>query len=221
MLIVFGANGGIGSAVVKHYSEAHHEYGSVFGVTREDCELRDSDSVKSFMKNIPNIDGDPDKPWYVLNATGRLYNSLLRKEQQIQIQDCVDSTIVGSALLLKYFWLLAPPGSRIVLLSSVVGTKFGVPGAGIYGACKAAVEGLVRTASLEYGRHDLTASCIRMGYFDRGLIERIPDSHAETIRRRIPLRRWGTIDELVQVLDLHFNCHYMNGAITEISGGVV
>lgn len=221
MLIVFGANGGIGSAVLEHYSNVEHDYGAVFGATREDCELQCWSSVELFFKNVHNIDGAPDKPWYVLNATGRLWNNLISKIDYDEMQDEVCSTITGSALMLQQFCLRAPAGSKIVLISSVVGTKFGVPGTAVYGACKAAIESLVRTASLELPYKNLGVSCIRMGYFDRGMIEKIPDEVAASIGRRIPIGRWGRVDELVRVLDLHFSCDYMNGSITEISGGVV
>jgi NAD(P)-dependent dehydrogenase (short-subunit alcohol dehydrogenase family) len=88
-------------------------------------------------------------------------------------------------------------GGSLVAVSSVTGPVFGGPGRVAYAAAKSGVVGLVRTLAVELARHSIRTNVILPGWIVSGMFD--PESRdpevVETIRRRIPLRRWATGDK--------------------------
>jgi len=108
---------------------------------------------------------------------------------------------------------------RIITVSSVV-TRLGVAGTSAYAASKAGVVGFTRTLATEYARFNVTANCLMLGYFDTGLIDRVPERERAALLERIPLRRLGDVDDIARAVSYLIDAGYVTGTTLEITGGL-
>ena len=118
--------------------------------------------------------------------------------------------------------LLKSDAGRIVNIAS---TEAIVTTAGMaaYAATKAGVVGLTKSMAVELGRHGITANCICPGPILTGMTETIPDDAKETYaRRRVPLRRYGSPEEVAHMtVSLCMPASsFVNGAIIPVDGGM-
>ncbi|NND76230.1 MAG: SDR family oxidoreductase [Ilumatobacter sp.] len=116
----------------------------------------------------------------------------------------------------------APGGGRVVNIAS---TEAIVTTAGLaaYAATKAGVVGLTKSFAVELGRYGVTVNCICPGPIETAMTADIDAAAKETYaRRRVPLRRYGTPEEVAQMtLSLCLPAaSYVNGAIIPVDGGM-
>jgi gluconate 5-dehydrogenase len=110
----------------------------------------------------------------------------------------------------------------IVNLCSLT-SEVGVPTAAPYGAAKTGLLGLTRTLAVEWARHGIRVNGIGPGYFRTALTEVFFEDQAwaETMRAKIPLRRFGRLDDLIGAAV--FLCSdaaaYVTGQVLYIDGG--
>jgi len=112
------------------------------------------------------------------------------------------------------------PG-RLVFVNSIFGER-GVGNFSAYAAAKAGVTGLSAALSQEVSARGITSNCIATGWMDwtegRG-----PDVIGENrLMRFIPMRRFGTGDELAALALLLASdaSGYLNGQVFHIDGGI-
>lgn len=136
----------------------------------------------------------------------------------------VDVNLTAHARLVRLALphLLRSDAARIV---NVASTEAIVTTAGMaaYAATKAGVIGLTKSMAVELGRHGITANCICPGPILTGMTEAIPDDAKETYaRRRVPLRRYGTPEEVAHMtVSLCMPAAgFVNGAIIPVDGGM-
>ena len=124
--------------------------------------------------------------------------------------------------------LIARGGGAIVNTASVAGLR-GTPNLVAYTASKHAVIGLTRTASLEFIRHGVRVNAVCPAPIDtpmareleEGFSQRDPKAAAARFAERIPMRRYGTPEEVAALVA--FLCSddagFINGAVYPIDGG--
>ncbi len=92
-----------------------------------------------------------------------------------------------------------------------------------YTVSKHGVIGLTRAVAMDLGRAGVTCNCICPGPIETGMTEPIPaDVRAAFARRRVPLGRYGTPEEVAHaVLSLALPAaSYINGASLCVDGGL-
>jgi NAD(P)-dependent dehydrogenase (short-subunit alcohol dehydrogenase family) len=116
-------------------------------------------------------------------------------------------------------------GGRIINTASVAGLV-GYPGNCGYAASKAGVVSLTKTAALEYGKHNISVNCICPAYVDTPILTQArpgadPEEVKEMLKRRVPIRRIGTPDEVAETaLYLAAGPGFVTGTAIVIDGGV-
>ena len=112
-------------------------------------------------------------------------------------------------------------GGRIVHVSSVT-VRRPVPGTVPYVAGKAAVEGIVRAAAEEGGRHGITVNALRLGYFEAGMTAGVPDAILATVVSATPAGRLGSLADLTHAVStlLSEESSFLNGAVFDVDGGL-
>ncbi len=108
----------------------------------------------------------------------------------------------------------------MINISSVVG-QVGVIGASNYAAAKAGIFGFTKAVAKEVALKGITVNALSLGYFDIGMLQRLPQDIQQHILRQIPMGRFGRVEEVTQVvLFLVSNASsYITGQVIHVNGG--
>jgi NAD(P)-dependent dehydrogenase (short-subunit alcohol dehydrogenase family) len=119
---------------------------------------------------------------------------------------------------------LQAKGSRasVINVASVAGF-IADPGLSYYGAAKAAMVSLTRTAALEWAGHGVRVNAIAPGWVESEMnaVARQDPAFTQNVISMIPLGRWGTPEEIANVaLFLASDAAaFMTGSVVVIDGG--
>jgi len=164
--------------------------------------------------------------WAVLNFCGTSYSKRIVNSTPTEIILALTNNLHPALWITKAFinelQLNSNPGGRIVHFSSVT-TKRPVVGAVPYIVSKFAIEGLVKSFSLEAGRAGVTINGIRLGYMDSGMTAEVPDSILQNVVEHTSVRRLGASKDVSAVLDyiLADNSSFLTGTVLDLNGGLV
>jgi 3-oxoacyl-[acyl-carrier protein] reductase len=106
---------------------------------------------------------------------------------------------------------------RIVMISSVTGPIVMAPRQAGYGASKGAMDGVMRSIALDYGRHGVTANSVAPGWIDTA--SSLDDELVAA--RSTPIGRAGTAAEAA-VVAVFLGCEaagYVTGQVFVVDGG--
>jgi 3-oxoacyl-[acyl-carrier protein] reductase len=189
------------------------------------CDVADHDRLRVLVDATVAAFGRIDA--VINNAGVALPNSFFDENDELFESNwatTLDINLTAHARLVRLALphLLASDAGRIVNIAS---TEAIVTGAGLaaYAATKAGVVGLTKSMAVELGRHGITANCICPGPILTGMTDDIPDDAKATYaRRRVPLRRYGSPEEVAHMtVNL---CQpassFVNGAIIPVDGGM-
>ena len=112
-------------------------------------------------------------------------------------------------------------GGSIINMASVVGVH-GNAGQANYAASKAGMIALAKSVAHEMGPKGIRANAIAPGFIETAMTEALPDSVREEWKKKIPLRRGGTPDDVADVaVFLASNLSsYVSGQVIQIDGGM-
>jgi len=109
---------------------------------------------------------------------------------------------------------------RIVNVASIAG-KEGNPNASAYSASKAAVIGLTKSLGKELAKDGVCVNAITPAVIQTPILEQATASHVAYMRSKIPMDRFGTVDEVVSLICwvASRECSFSTGAVFDLSGG--
>lgn len=107
---------------------------------------------------------------------------------------------------------------RIVNVVSLSGIK-GVAGQTNYSAAKAGIIGASKALAQEIGRKKITVNCVAPGFIKTDMIEDVDETAFKTA---IPLRRFGTPEEIAAVVGFLASpqASYITGEVISVNGGL-
>jgi 3-oxoacyl-[acyl-carrier protein] reductase len=105
---------------------------------------------------------------------------------------------------------------RIVGIGASAGKGGGSRSVAAYAASKAGVMTLMKSIANEYAKDGITANALAPAFIDTGMI-----ATTREIASRIPVGRYGTIDEVASLAVFLCSSHagYITGEIVDINGG--
>jgi 3-oxoacyl-[acyl-carrier protein] reductase len=113
--------------------------------------------------------------------------------------------------------------SGVILVTSSIAGLYGNFGQTNYAATKAGVIAMVKTWGKELGRKGVRAVAVCPGMVETPIIASMPEKVIEFAKQRIPLGRFGTVEEIANVFAFLASdeAGYINGVAIEVGGGMV
>ena len=108
---------------------------------------------------------------------------------------------------------------RIVALSSVSGLM-GNRGQVNYSAAKAGIIGAVKALAVELAKRGITVNAVAPGVIETEMAASIEEP--ELVKRAIPMRRFGTVEEVAAVVSFLFRdeAAYVTRQVISVNGGL-
>lgn len=217
-ILVTGASGGIGSALVE-LARRRGDY--VIGVSRKpsraDLHINcDASDFQCLRDKIPGgIDGIA-----LLHGHGdaRLWNAGLEELEGRDFLEVYAVDVVGSFNVIKAALPRMNRGGSIVLTAStpgLVGDRYGLP----YSAAKGAIVAL--TKSLARVLAPIRVNAVAFGPVETGWTKWISQAEAESFRRRTLLKRLASPQEAAEAIYWLLSPHssYVTGQVLVVDGG--
>ena len=110
----------------------------------------------------------------------------------------------------------------IVTMSSIAGV-YGNATQTNYSASKAGIIGFTLALAKECGKYGVRANVVAPGFIDTDMTGGVPDKIKQLILERIPLARFGTPDDVADVVSflLSSRAAYLTGQVVGVNGGLV
>ncbi len=207
-VLLLGGTGGLGKQLVRELS---CEYECI-SVGSKDCDVTDENVVKSVIETY-----DVD---IIIYLSAKNIDGLIHNQTSETISSQINVNLNGFLNVLRYSTkpMRAKEYGRVIYISSVL-SKTPIRGTGIYSASKAFCDNLIKTYSLENSKYGITANSIQLGYFEGGLTERVPSDILEGVISEIPLKRFGRVSEMAEIIKTIIKTEYINGTNISITGG--
>ena len=132
----------------------------------------------------------------------------------------IDVNLSGVFYCCKHALEVMREGGAIVSFGSIAAIQ-GFFGQANYAAAKSGVQAMMRVLSREAARKNIRANAIAPGVIDTAMAATIPDAVRVEMLKNVPLNRFGTTEEVANVV--LFLCSplasYVTGQTIEINGG--
>jgi 3-oxoacyl-[acyl-carrier protein] reductase len=135
----------------------------------------------------------------ILAANAGIYPQILLRDLQAADLDNIMAVNVRGTVLAVQACLprmISQGYGRIVLTSSITGSVVGQPGYAHYGATKAAMVGLMRSAALEVAGSGITINAVLPGNIRTPGFNDLGPEHTRRMLRAIPLGRFGEPEDV-------------------------
>jgi 3-oxoacyl-[acyl-carrier protein] reductase len=101
--------------------------------------------------------------------------------------------------------------------------RAGNAGQASYAASKAALEAYTRSLAQEVAERNVTVNAVAPGFITTDMTRKLDAQWQERIQREIPLGRFGTPEEIAEVVE--FLCSeeasYVTGQVIDVAGGLL
>ena len=234
-IIVTGASGGIGNAIVE---KLYEQGGNVLATgTREEKlqELKDKfkniktlkfdisnhDKIEEFINNATDeLGGSLD---CIVNNAGITKDNLTIRMSMDEWSKVIDINLTSTFLMSKFAIkkMLKNKAGKIINITSVVGHTGNV-GQANYTASKAGIVAMSKSLAIEYAKKNINVNCISPGFISTAMTDEIDEKFKESIISKIPANRLGKPEDIANaVLFLASSgSDYINGETLHVNGGM-
>ena len=216
-VIVTGAEGGLGRAIVAALTEAGH---TVAGCDIGDFDVRDRKAVDGGVARLVGELGGCD----AIVANAGVVDTIHRAERFSQEEWAKDleTNLTGPFNVIRAaFESLAESGDGRVVVISSASAETGLPGQVAYTAAKAGLVGMARTLAAEWGPHGIRCNVVMPGVIATPKVKALPDAVREGIAATLPLRRIGEPAEIAGTVEFLLSraAAYITGTVIRVDGG--
>jgi len=238
VVIVTGANRGIGKGIAKNLVEAgfpvamvgrslekleevRKELPSGADVSCYAADVADWDQVQAavaaIQEDFPSIHG-------MVNNAGITRDTLLVRMSPEDWQAVLDVNLTGTFLFTRAVSpiMMRQRSGRIVNISSVIGL-IGNAGQANYAASKAGIVAMTKSVARELGGRGVTCNAIAPGFIETDMTADLGDKVRADMLSRIPLKRLGQVEDLAGAVRflLSADAAWITGQTLVVDGGMV
>ena len=234
-VIVTGASGGIGNAIIEKLSIAEvnilasgtrieklNELKNKFkNIKTLKFDVSQSAKIEEFVENATNeLGGNLD---CIVNNAGITQDNLAIRMSLEEWQKVIDINLTSTFLISKFAIkkMLKNKSGKIINITSVVGHT-GNLGQANYTASKAGIIAMSKSLAIVYAKKNININCISPGFIKTEMTNKLEDKFKEAIISKIPSARLGEPDDIANaVLFLCSNqSSYINGETLHVNGGL-
>ena len=234
-IIVTGASGGIGNAIVE---KLYEQGGNVLATgTREEklkelknkfkniktlkFDISNHDKIEEFINNATDeLGGNLD---CIVNNAGITKDNLTIRMSMDEWSKVIDINLTSTFLMSKFAIkkMLKNKAGKIINITSVVGHTGNV-GQANYTASKAGIVAMSKSLAIEYAKKNINVNCISPGFISTAMTDAIDEKFKESIISKIPANRLGKPEDIANaVLFLASSgSDYINGETLHVNGGM-
>ena len=236
--LITGASRGIGAAIARALGSSGFKiYGTATtndGVLRISASLKqdaiegqgmlldiaDPESISNLKSMMADLNSEPS---VIINNAGITKDNLLIRMKHDEWNDVITANLLGVQQTCKIFLrdMIKRRWGRIINISSVVGS-IGNSGQTNYSASKAGLEGFSRSLAIEVASRNITVNVISPGFISTDMTNKISLDNRDLIKRKIPLERFGTPEEVAEVVAFLSSdeANYITGENIHVNGGM-
>ena len=234
-IIVTGATGGIGNAII----EKLNKFGANILATGTKIDkleklkskfddikilkfdISQDDKIEEFIENSTReLGGNLD---CLINNAGITQDNLAIRMSIDEWKKVIDINLTSTFLLSKFSIkkMLKNKKGKIINITSVVG-HVGNLGQANYTASKAGIVAMSKSLAIEYAKKNININCISPGIIKTAMTDQIDEKFKEMIISKIPSSRLGEPEDIANaVIFLASNqSDYINGETLHVNGGM-
>jgi len=233
-ILITGASGGIGNALVKKFVSLG---GNVLGVGTKTEKL---DLIKKQYPNIKvkkfdignhseieefidSVSLELGRLDVLINNAGINMDNLSLRMKDEEWKKVIDINLTSTFLLSKHAIkkMLKTKFGRIVNITSVVGHT-GNSGQSNYSASKAGIIGMSKSLANEYAKKNITVNCVSPGFIVSDMTMNIADKVKLYLTSRIPMGKLGTGEDVSNCVAFLSSeqASYVTGETIHVNGGM-
>ena len=158
-----------------------------------------------------------------MNNAGIVRDEYLMMMNPATLDKCFDLNVKG------YFYCaqqvavkMYKQKSGVIINMSSVSSKFALAGQAVYSATKGAVNSLTQTLAKELGGFGIRVNAVAPGFIATEMIEAIPEETRKGYLEKIPLKRFGSADEVANIVSALASDQfaYVTGQVFVLDGGL-
>ena len=233
-IIVTGASGGIGNAIVKKFNEFGanilatgtrieklEELKSRFkNIKILKFDISQIDKIENFVENASNELGGLD---CIVNNAGVTQDNLGIRMSLDEWRKVIDINLTSTFSMCKFSIkkMLKNKKGKIINITSVVGHT-GNLGQANYTASKAGIVAMSKSLAIEYAKKNININCISPGFIKTSMTDKIDEKFKEIIISKIPSAKLGEPEDIANAALFLASTHsdYINGETIHVNGGM-
>jgi 3-oxoacyl-[acyl-carrier protein] reductase len=208
-----------GSDSIDKTAQEFKEAGYNVVVTKGD--VRNENDVKDMVRKTVEAFGSLD---ILVNNAGITRDKPMAMMSVEDWDAVLDINLKGAFLCTKAAAkiMIKQRSGKIVNIASVAGA-YGNKGQANYSASKAGLIGLTKTTAKEFAARGITCNAVAPGIIKSKMTDVLPDEVKETYLNNIALGRFGTPEDVANVVAFLSSSYsdYVTGQVIDIDGGLV
>jgi len=233
-ILITGASGGIGQALVKKFiSLGGNVVGSGTKTEKLDLikkkypnikvkkfDLSEHSRIEEFIDDVSLQLGGLD---ILINNAGTNVDNLSLRMKEEEWKKVIDINLTSTFLLTKYAIkkMLKNKFGRVVNITSVVGHT-GNLGQSNYAASKSGIIGMSKSLAIEYAKKNITVNCVSPGFIVSDMTMNIAEKVKIYLTSKIPMGKLGTGEDVSNCVAFLSSdqASYVTGETIHVNGGM-